>query len=188
MEKPKDFYQILGVARDASAAAIKKAYRRLAKQCHPDVAAEASLPDFQQLQAAYETLADSERRRRYDETLGSSERPEPWSYVRSPAVGDLRRPFQPDTVSGEILLSREEARAGGILPLEVPVMATCQACDGTGGFAFDCDRCFGEGKVSRRLPVSVQIPPRVRNGEVFQVATDEAGLPSILLTVHIRPL
>jgi molecular chaperone DnaJ len=190
MEKPKDYYQILGVARDASAAAIKKAYRRLAKQFHPDLAAEASVPEFQQLQVAYETLTDSERRRRYDETLGRSERPEPhgWSFVRSPAAGDLRRPFQPGSLSGEILLTREEAQAGGILPLEVPVSATCQACDGTGGPLFDCDRCFGEGKISRRLPVPVSIPPGVRNGEVFQVATDDPALPSIFLTVHIRLL
>src|SRR5262245_27607780 len=190
MEKPKDYYQILGVARDASPAAIKKAYRRLAKRLHPDVGAEASVPDFQQLQVAYETLADTESRRRYDETLGRSERPEgvPWSFVRSPAAGDLRRPFQPGSLAGEILLSRDEAQAGGILPLEVPVSATCQACDGTGGVVFDCDGCFCEGKVSRRMPVPVRIPPGVRDGEVFQVATGDPALPSIFLTVHIRLL
>jgi DnaJ-class molecular chaperone len=190
MEKPKDYYQILGVARDASPAAIKKAYRRLARRFPPDVAADPSVPDLQQLQDAYETLADSERRRRYDETLGRAERPEPLSslFVRSPAAGDLRRPFQPGALSGEILLSRDEAQAGGILPLEIPVSATCQACDGTGGVVFDCDHCFGEGKVSRRMPVPVHIPPGVRDGEVFQVATGDPALPSIFLTVHIRLL
>ncbi len=187
MEKRKDYYQILGVARDASPAAIKRAYRRLAKKYHPDVASEATVDEFQELQNAFETLADSERRQRYDETLGRSE-PEPlsWSFVRSPAAGDLRRPFQPGSLSGEILLSPDEAAAGGILPLEVPVSATCQACDGTGGAVFDCERCQGEGKISRRLPVPVRIPPSVRNGEVFQVATDDPSLPSIFLTVHIR--
>ncbi len=188
MEKPKDYYQILGVARDASAAAIKRAYRRLAKKYHPDIATDGAVPDFQELQVAFETLTDTERRQRYDETLGRSERAEPlsWSFVRSPAVGDLRRPFQPGSLSGEILLTRSEALAGGVLPLEVPVSSTCQACDGTGGAMFDCDRCLGEGKISRRLPVPVSIPPRVRNGEVFQVATDDPSLPSIFLTVHIR--
>jgi molecular chaperone DnaJ len=190
MDKRKDYYQILGVARDASPATIKRAYRRLAKKFHPDVASEGAGVEFLEVKAAYETLADSERRQRYDETLGRSERTEPvsWAFVRSPAVGDLRRPFQPGSLSGEILLTRAEARAGGVLPLEVPVSATCQACDGTGGAVFDCDRCDGEGKISRRLPVPVSIPPGVRSGEVFQVATDDPSLPSIFLTVHIRYL
>jgi molecular chaperone DnaJ len=190
MEKLKDYYQILGVARDASSSAIKRAYRRLAKKYHPDLASAGSVPELQELQTAYDTLTDTERRQRYDETLGRSERADTvsWSFVRSPAVGDLRRPFQPGSLSGEILLTREEAQAGGILPLEVPVSATCQACDGTGGSVFDCDRCFGEGKISRRLPVPVSIPRGVRNGEVFQVATDDPSLPSIFLTVHIRYL
>jgi len=188
MEKPKDYYQILGVARDASPAAIKRAYRRLAKKYHPDLSHEASVPEFQELQAAYETLADTERRQRYDETLGRSERtePRPWPFVRSAAVGDLRRPFRPGTLSGEILLSPEEAMRGGVLPLDIPVTSTCQACDGTGGPFFDCDRCQGEGKLLRRLPVPVRIPPRVRDGEVFQVATDDPTVPSIFLTVHLR--
>ena len=60
MEKPKDYYRILGVARDATTAAIKRAYRRLAKELHPDRAGRG--PEaFQDLQAAYETLADAER-------------------------------------------------------------------------------------------------------------------------------
>lgn len=186
MEKPKDYYQILGVARDASSAAIKRAYRRLAKKYHPDIARDATVPELQQLQAAFETLADHERRRRYDETLGRERDPLSWSFVRSPAAGDLRRPFRPGSLSGEILLSPDEAAAGGVMPLDVPVSATCQACDGTGGFVFDCERCQGEGKISRRLPVPVRIPPAVRDGEVFQVATDDPAVPSIFLTVHIR--
>jgi molecular chaperone DnaJ len=188
MEKPRDYYQILGVPRDATAAVIKRAFRRLAKRYHPDVSSDSSVEDFQELQAAYETLTDAERRRRYDETLGGDARlgSLAWSFVRSPAVGDLRRPFLPGSLSGEILLTPQEAVAGGVLPLDVPVSSTCQACQGTGGTIFDCDRCLGEGKVGRRLPVPVRIPPRVRDGQVFQVTTDDPLVPSILLTVHIR--
>jgi DnaJ-class molecular chaperone len=188
MEKRKDYYQILGVARDASPAAIKRAFRRLAKKFHPDVSHEGTVPEFQELQAAYETLADSERRQRYDETLGRPEpaEPRPWPFVRSSPVGDLRRPFRPGSLSGEILLTPDEAASGGILPLDVPVTSTCLACDGTGGAIFDCERCDGEGKVSRRLPVPLRIPPGVRDGEVFQVATDDPAVPSIFLTVHLR--
>lgn len=190
MEKPKDYYRILGVSRDASTAAIKRAYRRLAKEFHPDRGVDAAAQSLQDLQAAYETLADAEQRRRYDESLVTVEdrfSPLSWSFVRSPAAGDLRRPVRPGSLSGEILLTPKEASAGGVLPLDVPLLTTCPSCEGTGGFVFDCARCEGEGKVERRFPVPLQISPGIREGTVFQVAVDEPGVLSILLTVHIRP-
>jgi DnaJ-class molecular chaperone len=189
MDKPKDLYRILGVARDASMAAIKRAYRRLAKKYHPDLDALRAPDDFQELQAAYETLADAERRRRYDETLRQGEggfQSLSWSFVRSPASGDLRRPVRPGSLSGEILLTPREASEGGVLSLDVPMSATCPSCEGTGGFVFDCGRCGGEGKIERRFPVPLRIPPGVREGTVFQVAVDDPGVLSVLLTVHIR--
>jgi molecular chaperone DnaJ len=190
MDRPKDYYVILGVSRDASITAIKRAYRRLAKKYHPDVG-QSSIESFQEVQAAYETLADAERRRRYDESLVQMERsttePLSWSFVRSPAAGDLRRPIRPGSLSGEILLSQVEAAAGGVLPLDVPLTTACPSCEGTGGFVFDCPRCDGEGKVERRFPVPVRIPPGVRDGTVFQVAVDDPAVLSILLTIHIRP-
>jgi DnaJ-class molecular chaperone len=63
----------------------------------------------------------------------------------------------------------------------------CPSCDGTGGFVFDCGRCDGEGRIDRRLPVPVRIPPNVREGTVFQVKVDDPAVISVLLTVHIRP-
>ncbi|HET7293823.1 MAG TPA: DnaJ domain-containing protein [Vicinamibacteria bacterium] len=193
MEKPKDFYRVLGVARNASAAAIRRAYRRLAKQYHPESNPGASLEAFRELQLAYETLSDAERRQRYDEALdlGVDEDvfgPLSWSFVRRPASGDLRRPVQPGSLSGEILLTTEEAAVGGILPLDIPLRGSCPACSGTGGSAFDCARCGGEGTVERRMPIPVRIPQGVRDGAVFQVNVDEPGVSSVLLTVHIRRL
>lgn len=186
MEKGKDYYQLLGVPRDASLTAIKRAFKRLVQRFDPG-RAEGATSSFAELQAAYETLTDAERRRRYDDELGGEDRPAlEWSFVRRPAAGDLRRPFAPTSLAAEILLKPEEAAAGTVLSLDVPVTAICDACGGTGGSLFDCDRCQGEGKVARRLPVPVHVPAGLRDGVVFQVRTDDPAVPSILLTVHVR--
>ena len=65
--KFKDYYQVLDVARDASAEDIKRAYRRLARKYHPDVSKEADAKEkFQELSEAYEVLRDKEKRTAYD--------------------------------------------------------------------------------------------------------------------------
>ena len=65
---PRDYYEVLDVKRDASEEEIKKAYRRLARQYHPDrnpgdKSAEAR---FKEVQTAYDVLSDKEKRARYD--------------------------------------------------------------------------------------------------------------------------
>ncbi|MEM7565147.1 MAG: DnaJ C-terminal domain-containing protein [Pseudomonadota bacterium] len=65
--KYQDYYQILGVSRDADTSDIKKAYRKLARQYHPDVNSEASAEEkFKQVNEAYEVLKDSDKRQAYD--------------------------------------------------------------------------------------------------------------------------
>jgi DnaJ-class molecular chaperone len=189
MDKPKDYYQLLGVPRDASTTAIERAFRRLARRLD-EVRALGGTDTFAELQAAYETLTDTERRRRYDDALGRDDRAalSEWAFVRRPAAGDLRRPFAPASLTAELVLGSEEAAAGTLLSLDVPVTANCDECGGTGGSVFGCGRCQGEGKVARRLPVHVHVPPGLREGAVFQVRTDDPAVPSILLTVHIRRL
>jgi curved DNA-binding protein len=69
--KYKDYYKILGVARDASADDIKKAYRKLARKYHPDVSKEPNAEErFKEMAEAYETLKDPEKRAAFDQ-LGS---------------------------------------------------------------------------------------------------------------------
>ena len=69
--KYKDYYKILGVARDASADDIKKAYRKLARKFHPDVSKEPNAEErFKEMAEAYETLKDPEKRTAFDQ-LGS---------------------------------------------------------------------------------------------------------------------
>lgn len=186
MDRPKDYYQLLGVPRDASVTVIKRAFRRLSRE-KPEAATGAT-EALADLKVAYDTLTDAGLRQDYDQHLRGQERPGPvgWSALRRPASSDLRRPFHPASLTGEIVLDRSEAAAGGVVSLDVPVTSPCRACEGTGGPFLDCDYCFGEGKVGRRLPVPVQIPAGVRDGAVFQVRTDDPVVPSLVLTVHLR--
>jgi len=70
----KDYYKILGVARDASQDDIKKAYRKLARKYHPDVSKEANAEDkFKEVGEAYEVLRDAQKRAQYDQ-FGSNYR------------------------------------------------------------------------------------------------------------------
>ena len=64
---PRDYYEVLGVARGADTGEIKSAFRRLARQYHPDVSTEAGAEEkFKEINEAYEVLADDDKRARYD--------------------------------------------------------------------------------------------------------------------------
>src|SRR3954454_24842108 len=63
----RDYYEVLGVSRDASETEIKKAFRRLARELHPDVNQAPDAEErFKEAAEAYEVLSDAERRRTYD--------------------------------------------------------------------------------------------------------------------------
>src|SRR5687767_5938277 len=69
----KDYYQSLGVTRDASADDIRKAFRKLAREYHPDVAKDKKSAEekFKEINEAYEVLSDPAKRKKYD-TLGAN--------------------------------------------------------------------------------------------------------------------
>src|SRR5689334_23886634 len=85
----KDYYAVLGVAREASPDEIKKAFRKLARQYHPDVAKDKKNAEakFKEINEAYEVLGDPQKRKQYDE-LGAN-----WKEgagARQPPGGDGR--------------------------------------------------------------------------------------------------
>ncbi|MCD6351121.1 MAG: J domain-containing protein, partial [Armatimonadetes bacterium] len=89
MAQPPDYYAVLGVSRDASAEEIRRAYRRQARRCHPDVSPDDPEAEqrFKQLTEAYRVLSDPDLRARYDMT-GRVEGP-----IGAPTPDDLFADF-----------------------------------------------------------------------------------------------
>src|SRR5215210_607801 len=84
----KDYYETLGVSKTASQDDIRKAFRKLARQHHPDVAKDKKTAEakFKQINEAYEVLGDPEKRKRYDE-LGAN-----WDQPGGPPPPNWGRP------------------------------------------------------------------------------------------------
>lgn len=171
----KDYYAILGLRPEATAADIRAAYRRRAKDRHPDAGGPGS-EAFHELHEAYELLNDPARRRQYDRRRASAHppRPEParsaaaQSAAPEPLIppeplGYARRESQigmadspPDFV---LFLNAREAAAGGRLRLDLDVLAYCRVCFGSGTVGpFLCPRCAGRGRVPVRYPLEVSLP------------------------------
>src|SRR5215213_10928429 len=141
-----DYYEVLGVERSASDAEIKKAYRRLAQQWHPDVnqAPEAAVR-FKEINEAYQVLSDPERRQRYDlfGTVGNEGAPGGFSggfadifdaFFGAAAAGAGRRgrPASGSDLRYDLRITFEEAVLGTQKDIEFPVLARCETCAGSG--------------------------------------------------------
>jgi DnaJ-class molecular chaperone len=183
MARSKDYYAVLGVPRDAAPATIKHAYRQLVRRLHPDTHGNNAVDAFREVQAAYETLSDAERRRCYDAALASADVDARLSPVWPGAVRSAR-PQRAACVT-ELLLTRREARQGGVLPLRVPVRFGCPACAGNGGFVFPCETCEGDGFLHRRIPCDLALPAGVRDGTVFEVRLQRPVPMTLLLSVTV---
>ncbi len=193
------YYEILGVAKDASAEAIKKAYRKLAMQYHPDRNQGDSEAEgkFKEAAEAYEVLSDGQKRRIYDaygkEGLhnsgyrGPGSNDDIFSHIND-IFGDIfgfsgrgrRRdpnaPVQGEDLRYDINISFMEAVHGVNRQVEITKRETCWTCEGTGARPGHqpqtCSGCNGRGQVIRSqgfFQVSTTCP---RCGGAGQVITD----------------
>jgi molecular chaperone DnaJ len=171
----KDFYKVLGVSKDASAAEIKKAYRKLARDNHPDSKPgdKAAEDRFKAVSEAYSVLSDPDRRKEYDEQralFGSGFGAGEGGGIRFPGGGggggfdisDLlgglfggggtrtrARARRGADVETEARISFEQAVDGVTVPLRTTSDEPCPACSGTGARAGTmprvCENCDGSG-------------------------------------------
>ena len=168
MAAVRDLYEILGVQRDASAEDIKKAYRSLAREHHPDVSAAPEAEErFKEIVGAYEILSDPQKRQRYD-AFGLSGGPAGAPFNDIQDIFDMffgggfsgtrrgRRPTRTrrgEDLSTLLTLSFSEAAFGVRRELKLDRMATCGTCLGNGaqpGTApVACRTCHGSGELQQ---------------------------------------
>ncbi len=168
----KDYYATLGVRRDASQEEIKKAYRRLARELHPDINPDPETQErFKEITQAYEVLSDTSKRQMYD--LGA----DPFSSGAGAGAGGFGAgfPFSDimDAFFGSAGASRgprsrarrgrnatirveldlAESAFGTTREIVVDTAVLCEVCQGSGAAAGThpdtCDMCHGRGEVSQ---------------------------------------
>ena len=196
----RDFYLILGVERGASDAEIKRAYRKLAQQYHPDVNASADAHErFTEINEAYQVLSDPDRRQRYDmfgragvggagagagfEGFGGFSDIFDAFFGGGAGTGGARRgrPQPGADLRYDLRISFEEAVKGTEKEIEFRVGQPCETCHGTGAKegteATTCPQCNGRGEIrSVRQTmlgqmVNVNACPRCRGeGRVIEIA------------------
>jgi len=171
-----DFYQLLGVSRNADSDTLKRAYRKLARQYHPDINKEPGAEEkFKEIGRAYEVLADPDTRARYDQFgeagLGGA--------AGMPDMGDMggfadlfetffngfggqspqgsrssrRGPQQGDDLRYDLNIDFKQAIFGEQREIKIPHLETCTSCKGTGSRPgtgpTNCSTCGGNGQVRR---------------------------------------
>ena len=170
MAGDRDYYELLGVARDADEQEIKKSFRRLARQLHPDVSEE---PDaevrFREISEAYEVLSNAETRQLYDRYGHAGLRSGGFTprHFDLGDIGDLFSAFFGDDLFGggargaargadvaaEIAIELVDAARGTTAPVPFEVAVPCKTCGGDGvqpgTNVSTCPRCNGSGRLQQ---------------------------------------
>jgi molecular chaperone DnaJ len=184
-----NLYDTLGVPKNASPAEIKKAYRKLAREHHPDQGGDEAR--FKEIQGAYDVLSDPEKRKQYDQFGSANGRGGPqFQEFDLGDLGDLfgglfggggfgrsarRQPERGADLQAEVHVSFEDSLRGVQVPVRAEVETACHTCGGTGaepGTApVTCPQCGGRGVVSDSQGLfSLSHPcPRCRgNGTIIE--------------------
>jgi hypothetical protein len=181
-----DYYGLLGVDAGASAAEVRRAWRRLALRWHPDRAGPSTKFIFQTIQAAYTVLADPDARAVYDLRAGVPLQ----SARRAPSVmlhrlsgplgglvaGGVARRVDAGTI--ELFINAEEATEGGMATISMQVPVRCPAC--TAAAAAHCARCGSKRTVAELFSAWLAVRPGVTDGTVLN--------PSALLPGMVNPV
>src|SRR6478609_7534200 len=151
----KSLYESLGVSKNASQDELKKAYRKLVREVHPDknpgdAAAEAR---FKEVQSAYDVLSDPEKRKQYDRLGSTNGRSAPGGTTFNlGGTQQQQRGQRGNDVEVEVRLSFEDALQGVQTTVPVQLELACHTCHGTGaapGTApVTCPKCGGSGVVA----------------------------------------
>ena len=171
MANKSDYYDTLGVSKNADEAELKKAYRRYAMKYHPDrnQGDTKSEEKFKEVKEAYDVLSDSQKRAAYDQfghagvdtsaggAGGFSGAGAGFGDIFGDVFGDIfgggqgARTQRGTDLRYNLELSLEQAVAGTTVKIRVPKMITCKVCDGSGAkqgsTPTDCSTCGGVGQV-----------------------------------------
>ena len=186
MSEKRDYYQVLGVSKDADDKELKKAFRSLARKYHPD---KNDAPDadekFKEIQEAYAVLSDSDKRRNYDRFGHNAPGGSPFGpggfqgfninlddilggdFFSNIFGGGRRRSTQ--SQGNDILVRHEitlkSVLKGGKDEIEIDLPSTCEECNGTGakdGITTECSECDGVGQVRIRQQIGPFVQDSIR--------------------------
>jgi len=181
-----DYYEVLGVKRDASPDELKRAFRQKARKYHPDLnkGSKEAEEKFKEVNEAYQILSDPQKKAQYDQVGHAEFSPGDAAGYKTPSYDDLFRDFGLgdifDAFSGrsrkthgragadlryDIEISLADAFSGTKNTVEIPHDTECGTCHGTGaepGFLKDCPACKGTGEIRH--------PQRVGNRQVMNIA------------------
>ena len=199
MTIPCDYYEVLGVPRDADTTTIKDAFRKLARRYHPDISTEPDAEQrFKEIAEAYGVLSDPAKRASYDAQgsagLAGATAEDLWGGIDfadifGPGAGVFgslfERLFGPSAVGTQpggdvhldLVISLEEVLAGGTQEVTIRRPGPCPQCRGWGrAIGRPCLACGASGRDMRGDKVIIRIPPGIPEGATLRLAGH--GMPS----------